>query len=65
MSRLDTRLNKLKEHLKEEHTIFPEIVDSFRLLDKVAYKLGFLSPDESYATRLSWWPMISVLGAYS
>ncbi len=65
MSRLDTRLNKLKEHLKEEHNIFPEIVDSFRNLDKIAYKLGFLNEDESYATRLSWWPMISVLGAYS
>lgn len=62
---LDIRLNNLKEHLKEENNILHDVVDSFRELDKIAYKLGLLNPDQSYAIRVSWWPMISVLGTYS
>ncbi len=64
-SKIDSRLNKLKEKLQEENDILHEVVDSFRELDKIAYKLGFLSEEQSYATRISWWPMISVLGLYS
>jgi GTPase Era involved in 16S rRNA processing len=64
-TQLESRLKKLKEHLKEENNILEEVVDSFRELDYVAYKLGFLSKYQSYATRISWWPMISVLGLYS
>ncbi len=62
---LEKRLNKLKEHIKEEHDILHEVVDSFCHLDRIAYKLGFLNQEQSYATRFSWWPMISVLGTYS
>jgi GTPase Era involved in 16S rRNA processing len=64
-TKIDSRLNKLKEQLKEENDILHEVVDRFRELDKIAYKLGFLSENQSYADRLSWWPMISVLGLYS
>ncbi|EDN68023.1 conserved hypothetical protein [Beggiatoa sp. PS] len=68
-SQIENRLKKLEEHLKAEegdgNDILYDVVQSFRQLDKIAYKLGFLSQDQSYATRLSWWPMISVLGLYS
>ncbi|RKZ42787.1 MAG: dynamin family protein [Gammaproteobacteria bacterium] len=64
-TQLEARINTLKQHLKEENDILYEVVESFRELDKIAYKLGFLSQEQSYATRLSWWPMISVLGLYS
>jgi GTPase SAR1 family protein len=64
-TQLESRLKQLKQHLKEENEILEEVVDSFRELDYVAYKLGYLSKDQSYATRISWWPMISVLGLYS
>ena len=64
-SQLEARINTLKEHLKEENEVLYGVVESFRELDKMAYKLGFLSQEQSYATRLSWWPMISVLGLYS
>jgi len=64
-SKIDSRLNKLKEQLREENDILHEAVDSFRELDQIAYKLGLLSEEQSYATRLSWWPMISLLGLYS
>jgi len=68
-TQIEHRLKKLEEHLKTEegegNDILYDVVQSFRQLDKIAYKLGFLSEQQSYATRLSWWPMISVLGLYS
>ena len=67
-TQIDHRLKKLEEHLKTEegegNDILYDVVQSFRQLDKIAYKLGFLSEQQSYATRLSWWPMISILGLY-
>ncbi|MDM8558206.1 dynamin family protein [Candidatus Parabeggiatoa sp. HSG14] len=63
-TQLETRLNNLKEHLKEENDLH-EIVEGFRELDRIAYKLGLLGKEDSYATNVSWWPMISVLGTYS
>jgi GTPase SAR1 family protein len=62
---IEVRLNNLKQHLQEENNILHEVVDSFRELDLITYKLGLLGPDQSYATRVSWWPMIAVLGTYS
>ncbi len=65
-TQIEIRLKNLKEHLKKENDILCEVVDKFIELDKIAYKLGFLNPDkQSYAIRVSWWPMISVLGTYS
>jgi hypothetical protein len=63
-TQLETRLNNLKDHLKEENDLH-EIVEGFRELDHVAYKLGLLDKEDSYATDVSWWPMVSVLGTYS
>ncbi|HHB93235.1 MAG TPA: dynamin family protein [Thioploca sp.] len=65
-TQIEVRLKNLKEHLKKENDILCEVVDKFRELDKIAYKLGFLNSDtQSYAVQVSWWPMISVLGTYS
>jgi len=68
-TQIENRLQKLEEHLKSgdaaENDVLYEIVQDFRQLDKIAYKLGFFSKEQSYATRLSWWPMISILGIYS
>ena len=35
------------------------------MLDRVAYSLNLLGQDESFATSVPWWPMISVLGTFS
>jgi hypothetical protein len=40
-------------------------VESFRALDRVSQRLGFLGRDASYATRVPWWPLVAVLGLYS
>jgi GTPase SAR1 family protein len=40
-------------------------VQSFRELDGVAFKLGLLQGDNSFATQIPWWPLISILGTFS
>ena len=59
------RMAKLQAHLARENPILLDVVKSFRELDRVAYRLGMMSRDESFATRVPWWPMISILGTFS
>lgn len=63
--RMEKRLNRLQEHLRQENPVLEKVVQSFRNLDGVSRKMGFLLPDQSYALRTPWWPLISVLGTYS
>jgi GTPase SAR1 family protein len=63
--RMDQRLNLLQEHLKRENPTMVDVVGKYRELDVVAKKIGLLAPGESYATRISWWPLISILGTFS
>ncbi|OSM04285.1 putative dynamin family protein [Magnetofaba australis IT-1] len=58
-------MESLEKHLKEENPILLQAVQRFRELDAVAYRMGILDPEESYATRVPWWPLISVLGTFS
>ncbi|MDX2504636.1 MAG: dynamin family protein [Gammaproteobacteria bacterium] len=62
---LKSRLQNLQDNLATENPILIEAVDSFKELDKVAYRLGLLSQEQSFATTISWWPLISVLGTFS
>lgn len=64
-TQLEQRLQHLETHLAQENPVLLQVVTSFRKLDDVARRLGCLSPEKSYATRISWWPMIAVLGTYS
>ncbi|MBF0152539.1 MAG: dynamin family protein [Magnetococcales bacterium] len=64
-TQIDRRLNSLEKHLKEENPILLKVVQSFRELDWVAYRMGILEREESFATRVPWWPLISVLGTFS
>ncbi len=59
------RYIKLKQYLSEENPVFLEVIEKYQTLDKVAYRLGLLSPEETYTSAISWWPMISVLGTFS
>ncbi|WP_020395430.1 dynamin family protein [Thiolinea disciformis] len=63
--RMDQRLKRLQEHLKRENPALVDVVDKYRQLDSVAIKLGLLQQGESYSTRISWWPLISILGTFS
>jgi hypothetical protein len=59
------RLGSLEQHLKQENPVLVSAVQGYRHLDQVGRSLGLLDAEESYATQISWWPMISVLGTFS
>ena len=63
--RMEQRLKRLQEHLKRENPVLVEAVNQYRELDTIAQKLGLLDSGESYATQISWWPMVSILGTFS
>lgn len=72
MSHNSTQINKylksLQKHLADEHPDNPTLanaVKSFRKMDYVGHSMGLLNKDESYATCVTWWPMIAVLGTFS
>lgn len=59
------RLDSLERHLDQENPVLLSAVRSFRELDKIAYDMDLLREDESFATRIPWWPMVSILGTFS
>ena len=62
---IEGRLKHLESHLEQENPVLLKTVQSFRKLDRVARNMGLLEPDDSYATQIPWWPLISVLGTFS
>ncbi|WP_133510665.1 dynamin family protein [Candidatus Thiosymbion oneisti] len=62
---VEQRLKNLEAHLEQENPVLLGTVQSFRTLDRVAYGMGLLEKDQSYATQIPWWPLISVLGTFS
>lgn len=59
------RMLELESHLEQENPVLLSAVQSFRALDRVAYALGLLEPNQSFATQIPWWPLISILGTFS
>jgi GTPase SAR1 family protein len=59
------RLKSLELHLKKENPVLVDAVQTYRQLDQVGRSIGLLDADQSFATQISWWPMISVLGTFS
>ena len=64
-SEMRKRLKSLETHLSQENPVLIRAIESFRTLDKVSHRLGLLPLDDSIAARISWWPMVAVLGTYS
>jgi len=60
-----SRLQHLESHLEQENPVLLNTVQSFRSLDRVAYRMGLLARDDSFATKIPWWPLISILGTFS
>lgn len=61
----EERIKRLKAHLEIENPALSEAVTRFQELDQIARKLGFMGRDDSYATQISWWPVVAILGTYS
>ena len=62
---IESRLKSLEGHLAQENPVLLQAVQSFRTLDGIAYRLGLLPSDASFATQIPWWPLVSVLGTFS
>jgi len=62
---LHHRLRSLEDHLRLENPVLVGAVQSFRVLDSVAHRMGLLPKDRSFATQVPWWPLISILGTFS
>jgi len=62
---IEQRLDSLEEHVRQENPLLVDAVKSFKRLDKIAYKIGLLQREQTYATQIAWWPLISVLGTFS
>lgn len=59
------QLNDLKVYLSREQPVLARLVDEFRRIDALAYRMGLLHQSRSFADQVSWWPLISVLGTFS
>ncbi|NEV60729.1 dynamin family protein [Thiorhodococcus minor] len=62
---LQQRLQDLESHLEQENPVLLSAVQSFRAVDQVAYRMELLDRNQSFATQIPWWPLISVLGTFS
>jgi len=62
---LKSRLTRLESHLKAENPALLEVLPTYYKFDKLLYKTGLLDTETSLASRISWWPLISVLGTFS
>lgn len=59
------RLHNLEAHLREENPLLVKVVKKYRQLDRIAWRIGLLARNQSYAATIPWWPLISVLGTFS
>ena len=67
-TQINKRLKSLQKHLADEHPdnpVLAKAVESFRKMDYVGRNMGLIAKDESYATCVTWWPMIALLGTFS
>ena len=67
-NQINKHLESLRKHLADEHPdnpVLAKAVQSFRKMDAVGQSMGLIGEDESYATCVTWWPMISILGTFS
>ena len=62
---LKKRLASLENHLKQENPALLEVLPTYYKMGKMLYRTGLLDKESSLASRISWWPLISVLGTFS
>ncbi len=62
---LTKRLSSLESHLAGENPALLEVLPTYYKLDKMLYRLGLLDQESSLATKISWWPLVAVLGTFS
>ncbi len=58
-------IEELKGHVEKENPILKEVVESFEEIDYLLKRIGYFRTQDSITKKMSWWPVISVLGTYS
>ena len=56
-------LSNLENFLAGQNPALIEAVKVFQELDQVEFELGLLDNEDTTASKVSWWPVISVMGA--
>jgi len=64
-NRMHSRLGLLQKHLEDENPVLVSVVGRYQQLDVISQKMGLLEEGQAYATQISWWPLVSVLGTFS
>ncbi len=62
---LTKRLASLESHLAQENPALLEVLPTYYKLDRILYRMGLLDRETSLATKISWWPLVAVLGTFS
>ncbi|GKY87500.1 dynamin family protein [Sinisalibacter aestuarii] len=62
---LSTRLGRLETHLKAENPVLLEVLPTYYKADKLLRRMGLIDKQTSLASRISWWPLIAVMGTFS
>ncbi len=55
-------LTNLESFLSGQNPALIEAVKIFKELDQIEYELGLLDPEDTTASKVSWWPVITVMG---
>ena len=53
----------LEKHLADQNPVLLQASKVFHELDQITYDLGLLDKGDSTASKISWWPIITVIGA--
>jgi len=61
----ESYIEELKMHVEKENPVLKEVVEAFETLDAILRRLGYFHREDSLTKKMSWWPVISVLGTYS
>ncbi len=62
---LANRLSRLEQHLTAENPVLLDVLPTYYTCDKLLHRMALLPRETSLAVRISWWPLIAVLGTFS
>lgn len=62
---LANRLTRLERHLQAENPVLLEVLPTYYKFDRILYRMGLIGRETSLASRISWWPLIAVMGTFS
>ncbi|CAA9892298.1 conserved hypothetical protein [Candidatus Methylobacter favarea] len=58
-------LLNLEKHFATDHPVLMKAAKAFHDLDQIEYDLGLIEMDETTACKISWWPIVSLIGGNS